>query len=147
MKSIQTEILINADAATVWNILTDFSRYSEWNPFIRNSEGIAKVGTKLTNTMHLEGQKPQTFTPVIPQVEPLQSFRWRGSLGVRGLFDGEHYFRIEPQGERQVRLIHGEQFSGILSGMILKMIGAATEQGFIAMNNALKIRAESETTL
>lgn len=143
MKSIQTEIIINASAVTVWNILTDFNKYHEWNPFIRNSKGEAKVGAKLENTMHLEGQKPQTFTPTVLEVRQNESFRWLGSLFVKGLFDGEHYFRLEPIGQNKVKLIHGENFSGILAGMIMKMIGEATDKGFHAMNQALKARAEA----
>ncbi|MDX1940834.1 MAG: SRPBCC domain-containing protein [Saprospiraceae bacterium] len=144
MKNIQTEIIINASAEKVWNILTDFAKYHEWNPFIRSSEGEAKVGTKLKNTMHLEGQKPQTFTPTILEVTPNQSFRWLGSLFFKGLFDGEHYFRLEPINEHQVKFLHGENFSGILVGMVMKMIGAATQQGFLQMNEALKARAEGK---
>lgn len=144
MKNIQTEIIINASAEKVWNILTDFAKYHEWNPFIKNSKGEARVGATLENSMHLEGQKPQIFKPKVLEARPNQSFRWLGSLFIKGLFDGEHYFRLEPLNENQVKLIHGENFSGILVGMILKMVGEATEQGFIKMNEALKARAENK---
>jgi hypothetical protein len=34
MRLIDTAIDIHASAARVWSILTDFSAYSAWNPFI-----------------------------------------------------------------------------------------------------------------
>jgi len=34
MREVRTEIEIAASASSVWQVLTDFARYSEWNPFI-----------------------------------------------------------------------------------------------------------------
>jgi len=43
MKQIRTEIIINAPAAAVWSIITDFDSYPRWNGFtprvtLKNSE-------------------------------------------------------------------------------------------------------------
>ncbi len=43
----------------------------------------------------------------------------------------------------QTELIHGEQFSGLLSGPIMRMIHAETVQGFELMNRALRERSEA----
>lgn len=142
MKKIKTEIIINAPKAKVWNILTDLEKYPAWNPLIKKSEGQIKLGTQLINTLQLEGQKPQVFKPLITSVKEQESFRWLGSLFFKGLFDGEHYFELEAINEHKTKLIHGEHFSGILSGLVLSMIEAATLQGFEQMNLALKERAE-----
>jgi uncharacterized protein YndB with AHSA1/START domain len=37
MKELHTEIEIDASAERVWDILTDFASYPQWNPFIRPS--------------------------------------------------------------------------------------------------------------
>ena len=141
-KRINTEIIINASAETVWNILTDLTAYPQWNPFIIKIEGTLKKGNRLRNTLK-NGSKTIVFKPIIQEVTPLVSFSWLGSLFVKGLFDGKHFFRIESVGPNQVKLIHGEDFSGILSSMILKKIGADTRENFVRMNQALKERAES----
>jgi len=143
MNKIQTSIVIDAPAKIVWQILTNFDSYSKWNPFIIKSEGHLKKGGILNNTIQLEGQKAQTFNPVILQVEEEKSFKWMGSLFVKGLFDGEHYFELEAIDSHQTRLIHGEQFSGILSKVILSLIKEKTIAGFEQMNKALKEKAES----
>ncbi len=36
MKSLETDIIINAPIDPVWNILVDFDSYPEWNPFIKS---------------------------------------------------------------------------------------------------------------
>ncbi len=139
---IKTEIIINASKEKVWEILTDFKGYHNWNPFIIRSEGEAIAGKKLKNTM-INGKGTMTFKPVILSVKPLAYFDWLGSLGFKGIFDGHHYFEIEEVRTGQVKFIQGENFSGILSKPILKKIGQQTMENFVRINKALKVRAES----
>lgn len=61
-----------------------------------------------------------------------------------GLFDGEHYFQIKEEGPNKVRFIHGENFTGLLSGVLTSMIYESNKKGFEEMNNALKRLVESE---
>lgn len=142
MKTLKTEILINATPEQVWKILMDFTAYSEWNPFIRSIEGKAAVGTKLNNVLEIEGRKPMSISPKVLKVEANQEFRWKGKMFIPGLFDGEHYFKLEDAGGGKTKFIHGENFSGMLVGMVWKSIGEATQKGFVAMNESLKARAE-----
>lgn len=142
IKSIRTEIIIDAPKETVWGVLTDFTNYPAWNPFIVNIEGELITGSKLTNTM-LNGDKRFVFRPKVLKVIPYRYFDWAGSLWVKGIFDGHHYFEIEELTPAQVKLSHGEYFSGIFSTYILKKIGDDTLDNFIKMNQAIKKLAES----
>jgi len=47
MKELHSEIEINASAERVWDILTDFASYPQWNPFIRSISGELEVGERL----------------------------------------------------------------------------------------------------
>ncbi len=141
MKSLQTEIVINASAEKVWNTLIDFEKYAEWNPFILAIEGKPVVGTCLRATLK-NGNSTSVFKPQVLIAEKNSAFEWLGSLPIPGLFNGQHQFKIERISENQVKFIHGEQFSGLLAGLIMKQIGDATREGFIAMNKALKARVE-----
>jgi len=143
MKKLQTEIIIDASAAEVWEVLLAFDQYPTWNPFIKAIEGEPKVGSRLKNTMQLKEGTQQVFKPKVLKVIPEKEFRWLGSLFFKGLFDGEHFFQLEAIGSNQTKLIHGEYFSGILSGIILAKIGAATQQNFENMNLALKERVHA----
>ena len=141
MKNIRTEIIIDAPIATVWNILMNFDNYPNWNPFI-HIKGNPVVGQHLENTIFLEGQKPQIFKPKIIDIQPNKLLRWEGNLLIKGLFDGVHSFQLAAINQDQTRLIHEENFKGILVGLVLKMIGKATEEGFEKMNLALKEQCE-----
>lgn len=139
---MKTEITINAPVSQVWGVLMDFEQYPNWNPFLREITGEAKVGTQLTNTIQSNEKKTMQFKPEVLVVEKDQEFRWKGKLFVSGLFDGEHYFILKEENGKTL-LIHGENFTGLLSGVLLKMIEEDTEKGFHAMNLALKNRVES----
>jgi uncharacterized protein YndB with AHSA1/START domain len=41
---LNSEIEIKASPETVWNLLTDVSRFPEWNPFIRRLRGKLEAG-------------------------------------------------------------------------------------------------------
>jgi len=141
-KRIKTEIIINASKEKLWVLLTNFSGYPHWNPFIKSIEGELQQGARLTNRLQ-NGDKTMVFKPIVQEVIPFHAFSWLGSLWIKGLFDGRHYFSIEEIAPNQVKLIHGEDFSGILSTAILKKIGDETRNNFVAMNQALKQLAES----
>jgi hypothetical protein len=141
-KSIKTEIIINASKEKVWQVLTDFKSYPRWNPFIISIEGQLAKGKTLTNTM-VNRSKKFRFKPKVVSVVPFRYFDWLGNLFIKGLFDGHHYFEIEELMPHQVKLSHGEYFSGLLSASILKKIAEDTRNNFIRMNNALKQQAEA----
>ncbi|MDB5032779.1 MAG: hypothetical protein JWQ98_20 [Chlorobi bacterium] len=141
-KTISAEIIIKASKERVWEILTSFSDYSTWNPFIISSRGEAIPGTRLDNVM-MNGRRKMTFHPKVLRSEPYRYFDWLGNFIVKGLFDGHHYFRIDDLENGMVRLTQGENFSGMMSGIILKSIESDTLRGFERMNEALKQRAEA----
>jgi hypothetical protein len=138
---IHTEIIIQSDKQTVWNILTDTANYKDWNPFIVSMTGKIAVGEKLINVMK-NGKGTITFKPTVKTVIEHQYFDWLGHLWMPGIFDGNHYFKIEYAGEGFVKLSHGERFKGILAGIIFKKIGEETKEKFILMNQAIKQLAE-----
>lgn len=141
MKNLQTEIIINATPEKVWSILMDFAKYPEWNPFVKEITGSQQVGGQLKVTLN-NGKGTSVFTPTVVCNETTRVFEWLGSIPL-GLFKGQHRFAIEKINDTQVKFIHSEQFSGLLAGLIMSQIGETTRNGFIAMNKALKERAEA----
>jgi hypothetical protein len=140
-RQIETEIDINAPAAKVWAVLTDFPHMPLWNPFITAIAGSLAAGERLTLTVHPPGKSGITIKPTLLKVSPERELRWLGHLFISGIFDGEHYFLLDPLGDDRTRLTHGESFSGVLVGFLQATLDA-TETGFNAMNAALKRQAE-----
>ncbi len=136
-KEVKTEILINASSEKVWEVLTDFENYPSWNPFIKSISGNKDVGQILATEIEPPNRKPMKFTPKVLAFEPNKELRWLGSAAIKGIFDGEHYFKILEQENNIIKFEHGERFSGILVGLMPKLI-VDTKLGFEQMNEALK---------
>lgn len=139
--TISTDVDIDAIPERVWEVLTDFASYRDWNPFMDRVEGDAQVGRKLVVHMSPPGGRGMTFKPTVLVATPGQELRWLGKLAFGGLFDGEHSFVLSRQPDDTTRLTHSESFRGLLVGS-LKGTLKGTDEGFVAFNQALKQRVE-----
>jgi hypothetical protein len=89
------------------------------------------------------GGKAMSVSPTVVMADDNREFSWLGKLGIKGIFDGHHHFRIEPTSDGTTRFKQSEEFSGILIPLLWKMLNSKTRAGFEAMNAALKDRVES----
>jgi hypothetical protein len=142
-KQLRSEIDIDATAERVWQILTDFDAYPDWNPFLVRASGRPRQGERLNLRMQPVGGRAMTFRPTVIEASPGRRLRWLGRLLAPGIFDGEHSFTIEAVGEGKVRVIQEEQFRGILVPLLWRSLQRRTLPAFEQMNLALKQRAES----
>jgi hypothetical protein len=142
MKELRTEIEIQATPERVWQLLTDFPSFPQWNPFIRKASGNIRVGERLEVKLQPSGASAMTFRPTVLKAEPNHELRWLGHLLISRLFDGEHIFTIEPLGESRVRFTQREVFTGLLVPLFARGLDTDTRRGFEEMNQALKTRAE-----
>src|SRR5689334_3153399 len=111
---LRAEVEILAPASAVWAVLMDFDSYRDWNPFIPLVTGRGEVGATLEVVIAPPGGSERTFRPRVLKVEPEQELRWLGHFLFRGLFDGEHFFRLVEIEKNRTRFVQGEDFRGIL---------------------------------
>jgi len=136
-KSITTSVQINADSQTVWKVFTDFKSYPEWNPFVKSLKGEVKVGNQIEVKL-----QNMIFRPRVLKFDKSEEFIWLGHLWFKGLFDGEHSFRLTDNGDGTTTFEQRESFSGLLVRMLAKKLDKDTKPGFEAMNKELKLRVE-----
>lgn len=141
-KEIKTEILIQASPLKIWNILSDFNNYPNWNPFIKFIQGEIKTHSKLTVRLQPTGTKAMTFKPVVLTAVANQELSWLGHLLFKGLFDGTHKFELIDNHNGTTTFIQSEKFSGILVSFFQKKLDNQTKKGFEEMNQKLKQMAE-----
>jgi hypothetical protein len=138
-QEVTAEIDINAPAERVWGILTDFSRYSIWNPYIFPATGEARAGSRLELTLHLGGRS-LTIRPTVLTVQPDRELSWSGRVGL-GLMERTQTFSLEQLGPRRVRLVSRELFKGFFL-LFMGSLPQETQQGLDMMNHALRSAAE-----
>jgi hypothetical protein len=138
---LEKKVGIGASPDRVWAVLTDFDAYPEWNPFITSIAGPTRAGERLVVDLTPPGGRTITMRPRVQVVESGRRFGWLGHLGVRGVFDGAHEFVIDPADDGGAVFTQRETFRGVLVPFVGRLL-TRTEEGFAAMNAALKRRAE-----
>ena len=135
------EIEIEAPPARIWEALTDFASYAQWNPFMTRASGRARVAERLAITYSFPDGAEDRIRPEIITAHPPSELRWRSHVWLQSLLNVEHYFLLRELASGSTRVAHGEH----LSGALLKYMGRRhTEvgRGMVAMNLALKQRVE-----
>lgn len=141
---IETQIKIHANVYAVWNKLTDFKSYPEWNLFMNRIEGEQAIGKSLVVDINPPGGSKATFKPILTHFIPNQEMRWVGVLGTHWLFRGEHYFQLKDNGDGTTNFMHGETFTGWLVPLFRCLAGKKTLAGFNLMNENLKSVVEGQ---
>lgn len=142
-RNLHTEIHIDAPGSAVWETLTDFDSYPDWNPFVRRIRGDLVVGRKLDVVLRQDPNRPPLrIKPEVTVCRPGRAFAWRGALVVKSVFVGEHRFEVEEVSASETRFAQAEEFDGYLVPLIWTMLDTKTRLAFETMNRALKIETE-----
>jgi hypothetical protein len=80
MKKNWTAIDIDATPDPVWHVLTDFSAFPSWNPFIVRVIGAPQEGARIEVRIQLPRARGRTFRPRIIAYEPYRELRWIGGF-------------------------------------------------------------------
>jgi hypothetical protein len=127
-RRIETAIEIDAPPSRVWTLLTDFARMPAWNPFIKSISGSLTQGARLSVYIVPPGKSGMRFKPTVLSVRPERELRWLGHFLFARIFDGEHYFLLEPIGESRTKLRQDEKFSGLLVGLLSGTVSPESDQ-------------------
>jgi hypothetical protein len=138
MKTLHSQIEIDAPAERVWDMLTRIADHPAWNSFIPHVAGTLAPGERIEVRIAPVGGA----RPTVLAVETARELRWVGHPLMPGLFDGEHEFQIHSLGRGRVRFVQQECFTGILVPLFARNLEEHTLPGFKVMNLALKARAE-----
>lgn len=142
---IKKEVVIDASRDRVWEAVTNFEEYDQWNTQLQFLGGEVKPRGKLHLKLDIEGTEPYEFKPSISHWDENNRLAWLAITGIRGIFDGEHFFELEKHDENQTKLINREVYSGVLS-LIIKNLPMMREapKGFDKMNQELKNYIENK---
>jgi hypothetical protein len=139
---LRSEVEIDASPSHVYSILTDFSAYEAWNPFLTKVSGELSVGRKLSVEMSLPEGKAYVLEPEVTQVsEPLE-LRWCTRFISAALLEAEQLFLLKEPRPGVTRVLQGLNFSGFLLRFSGKTL-TQSARGCVYMNQALKKRAEA----
>lgn len=144
MKGWTTEIVINAPQQLVWNQVTNFEAYSEWNPFMIEAHTKFEVGATIRFLEDLKQFGQHWLNARFLSIEPFNSFVWRGHFGASFLFSVRHSFIFEAISDRQTRFTQKHENSGLLIPYLAwRGVYHVSYQGYLDYDRALKEQCES----
>lgn len=145
MAVYRTTFAIDAPAEKVWEVITDFDRYPEWNPSIPSIEGEPRAGSTLAIKLAMPHRPSANVKATLTEVEPERRLIWDGNVGSDRIFRGHREFLIDPQPGGSVLFTHVEDVSGLLFPVFRAVMGSAIQGHHEGLNAAVKQRAEKET--
>jgi hypothetical protein len=140
---IEHRIGIQAPAEVIWEVIADLPSWKDWNPTYTKASGDIRIGSTLDMTLELPGQAAQQIRPVVLEWVPNEQLHWRLSL-IGGLVKTTRYIEIDNLAAASCIVSNGEFFAGIMGPTVVRRMGGSVRRGFIAMNEALKARAEAQ---
>ncbi|MFM0620392.1 SRPBCC domain-containing protein [Paraburkholderia nemoris] len=141
--SAHADILIDRPPADVWTVVSNTIAYPDWNPFITRVDGDFREGETIRIVLGV-GPDSMVFKPTVLVVSPGKDLCWRGSVWIRGVFDGTHCIHLTAV-TGGTRFEQTESFSGLLVGRLTTDVIEETRRNFQAMNIAVKQRVETKT--
>ncbi len=132
------DVLVHAPPDRVWAVLTDFARWPEWNPDVRE---VRVDGPLTTGTVFRWKAGPSQIRSRLEEVLPPERITWTGStMGIRAV----HVHVLTPEGDG-TRVISEESWSGLLTrlfaGRMRSTLGDSLESGLAAL------KAQSEVSV
>ncbi|MGD8856567.1 MAG: SRPBCC domain-containing protein [Chloroflexota bacterium] len=138
MREYSATTMINASPEVIWKILTDGSKYPEWEPDTHRIEGTIAAGEKMK--VFARRNPKFAFQVEVIEFEPWKKMVWNTGV-VLGLIRGVRSFTLVEQEDKVVKYTLREQLSGPLLFLFARQI-PDFDSIFAASAAALKVRAE-----
>jgi uncharacterized protein YndB with AHSA1/START domain len=141
-REIRFELDVDAPAEIVWEVVSDLSRYVEWNPFVVRASSTCEVGAPIRMKVQLFSSFAQSQTEEITDFIAPERICW-GLVGGGSLaLSSRRCQAVAADGPSRSRYVSEFQLSGWFATVVMALLGRRLESGFRGMSEAVKARAE-----
>jgi hypothetical protein len=138
MREIYSDVEVKAEPGKVWDVVTGFDSFPDWNPFITSCSGEPSEGSTLEMKLEPPGGDKMTISSKVLSSTAPKEFRWTTG---GPLFNSEHVTTIQLIGDERVRVVQRGMYSGLLTAFKGGQIDRI-KLGLDAMNEAIVRQAE-----
>lgn len=138
---IEHQFEIDAPASLVWQVLTDFPRYAEWNPFLPACSSTLQAGDPIDLHVKL-GARPQLQREWIIEHRPGRRFAYRMKPAPLSALSSQRSHDVEALGGTRTRYRSYFHLKGWLMPLVRALLGRRLETGFAQMSEGLKQQVE-----
>lgn len=136
----RVETRIRAPRETVWRVISDFTRYPEWNPFTPQVIGQCAAGQDVKVLVRLGGE-PFWMLRRVTKAEPNRHFEWIGRAWYSFLAPGQRALMLEDDGDGT--LLIDDEYIGGLSVLMSAQLRATLRQRMQEFGEGLRKAAEA----
>lgn len=138
--------LIRAPQQRVWEVLTDFAGYKQWNRFTYDVVlERFEVGKEFTFTVNMTSWYQRRQRERIVRIEPPWLIAWGLPAPQNRWLNATRYQVITPQGNDSVHYQTWETFTGLLVPMLKMSVFGMVQRGFDLCARDLKAHCEART--
>ena len=130
---------IAAPKELVWQVITDFATYGEWNPFVTACDAELRAGAPISMTLCCKNVRDQV--EFVSQVIPGELFEYR-MKPVGPLLHSYRQHEVIALDDGNTRYRSTFELNGWISGLVGLSLGSALQDGF-RDDDSLVSRAES----
>lgn len=142
-RAVEFRTGVQAPAEIVWEVISDFATWKDWNPVHPRMEGEMRIGTPLTVAVVLNEDGPvTTIQPVVQDWVPYEQLHWR-TKRLNGFVTAIRYLEIENMGPSNSTFSNGELFVGMLVRLISRDERRRLRAAYTRMGEAVRARAEA----
>ncbi len=141
MSTYSTSITINASQETIWKVLSDVSRWSDWTPTVTKVEVLDSPELKLGNRYKVIQPKLQPAEWTVTVLNSPSNFTWESKAPGMHMV-AEHI--LASKGASQTELTLTFAFNGWLGKLIGAIYGKMTADYIQTEAQSLKKRVENK---
>lgn len=134
-------VTIAAPAELVWEVLTDFARYGEWNEFCPSIDAELKIGSPVKMQVDL-GMGLQEQVEYITCIEPPRMITWSMENNPGDPVHADRSQVVTPIDASSCTYVTYDEFSGEAVEPMVEAMGQAVEDGFNVCAQGVKAQAE-----
>lgn len=139
---IDASVDIDAPAELVWQVITDFAHYGEWNPFVSECSSSLIPGEPIDMLVHL-GPRPRRQREFIRSHTPGSELSYAMKPVPLGTLHSLRSHTLTPLDANRTRYESHFELAGWLHPVVVALLGKHLQRGFAGMTAGVKERAES----
>lgn len=134
---------ISAAIDDVWEVLTDFPAYGQWNRFTTSVECSGTLGDPVVMQVCFPGAKPMRQVETLNVFEPPHRLAWGMHMVAAPLLVANRYQILKPLGPASTRYTSTDYLSGLLAPLVRSLYAEPMCAGFALAGAGLKERCEA----
>jgi len=133
---------INADKATVWQVISDTDHYKAWNPFVVKCRSSFEVGSPIIMHVNVFPGFAMRQKETILANRPGEYIEYGIKIPLNILSSSRQHI-IKSTSDSSCRYDSIFRLEGLLAPVVGFLLGNRLRKGFIGMTMGIKDRAES----